>query len=185
LIRHRRLLGRLLLLLGLLSLPGMAGAQEQYNYSVGLLGGIGGSVDADPGDSLGNTGYQLNLNMVTEPRTLLGLRAGQMALDDDGLFGSLTEAELSYVTVSGEYRFRQSFYDSGFYLGLGGYRLEGTAFSGGDGEQTSVGAVVGATGDFPINNWLGVMVEFSGHYVVDFDDAQFFVMGHGGLAIRF
>lgn len=183
--RDHRLLGRLLPLLALLLLPGAASAQEQYNFTAGLLGTIGGSVDADPGDSLANTGYQANFTMVTEPRTHVGLRVGQLALDDDGVFGSLFDADLTYATLAGEYRFRQSFYDSGLYVGLGAYRLQGTDFGGNDEDQTSLGAVVGVTGEFPINRWLGVLIEFSGHYVVDFDEAQFFGMGHGGLAIHF
>src|SRR6185295_10168666 len=67
LIWNYRLLGRLLLILGLLLLPGAAGAQELYTYTVGVLGGIGGSFDANPGDSLTNTGYQVNLGVVTQP----------------------------------------------------------------------------------------------------------------------
>jgi hypothetical protein len=180
--RDRHPLGFFLALM-LLLLPGTAGAQELYTFTAGLLGGIGGSLDAEPGDGLDNTGVQLNLAMVTEPRTHVGFRLGRLALDSEDFFESLEDAELSYVTVGGEYRFRQSYYESGVYLALGGYRLEGTR--GGDTEEdTSVGLAIGVTGEFEITRRLGVLIELSGHYV-DFDEAQIFGMAHGGLAVHF
>ena len=171
-------------LLALILLPGSAGAQELYTYSVGVLGGLGGSLDVDRGDSLDNTGFQLNLDMVTDPRTHVGIRLGRLGLDSDEFFGSLRDAELSYVTVGGEYRFRQVYYDSGLYLGLGGYRLEGTGAENRDAKNTSIGLAVGITGEFTINRRMGVLVEISGHWV-DFDEAQIFAMAHGGLAFHF
>jgi hypothetical protein len=184
--RDHRLLGRLLIAAALLGSPGAASAQqdELYTFTVGVLGGLGGSVDAEPGDSLSNPGLQLNLSMVTEPQTHLGLRLGQLALDDDEVFGSLTDADLTYVTLGGEYRFSERFYDSGVYIGLGGYRLEGTSFAGSDEEDTALGLTIGLTGEFPITRWLGVLIELSGHYA-DLEEAQIFGMGHAGLAIHF
>jgi len=184
LIWNYRLLGRLLLILGLLLLPGAAGAQELYTYTVGVLGGIGGSFDANPGDSLTNTGYQVNLGVVTQPRTHLVLRAGRLSLDEDEHFGSLSSAELSYATLGGEYRVRQDFYDSGIYVALGGYRLEGTTGSGRDSSDTSWGLAVGVTGELPIKRWLGLQAEISGHYI-DFDEANFFAMANIGLVVHF
>jgi hypothetical protein len=181
--QNHRLPGAAILLAALILLPGAARAQEPYTFTVGVLGGLGGSLDADPGDDLGNTGYQLNLDMVTDPRTHVGIRLGNLALDSEDRFGSLTDAELSYVTVAGEYRFPETYYESGIYAGLGGYRLEGTR-GGKDQSDTSIGLAVGVTGDFRVTRWLSVLVELSGHYV-DFDEAQFFAMGHGGLAIHF
>ncbi|HEY9420432.1 MAG TPA: hypothetical protein VIW92_03375 [Thermoanaerobaculia bacterium] len=182
--RTPRLLGRLLLLAGLFLLPGAAGAQELYTFTVGVLGGIGGSFDAEPGDSLTNTGLQLNLGLVTESRTHLVLRLGQLALDEDEFFGSLQDADLTYATIAGEYRVSETFYDSGVYIGLGGYRLGGTSRFGGDEEDTSWGLSVGFTGELPITRWLGFQAELSGHYV-DFDEAQIFGMAHAGLAFHF
>jgi hypothetical protein len=183
---HRLLpLRRLSLLLLLLLLPpGAARAQDLYTYSIGLLGGVGGSVDASPGNDLGNTGFQVDLALLTEPRTLLGVRAGRLSLDRQDQFGSLHDASLSYATVGGEYRFQQSFYDSGIYMALGGYRLNGKGGDGRDRSDTSVGLAVGVTGEFKVNRWLGVLVELSGHYA-HLDDAQFFAMGHAGLAVHF
>lgn len=184
--RNHRLLGGLFLVVALLGLPTAASAQqnELYTFTVGVLGGLGGSIDAEPGDSLSNTGLQLNLTMVTESQTHVGFRLGQLALDDDEVFGSLTDADLSYVTLGGEYRFSEGFYESGIYIGLGGYRLEGTSFSGQDEQDTAIGLTIGLTGEFPINQWLGVLVELSGHYA-DLEEAQIFAMGHAGVAIHF
>jgi hypothetical protein len=181
--RDHRLLGAFFLVFALLLSPAIAGAQELYTYSVGLLGGIGGSPDVDEGDGFGNTGFQVNLDMVTEPTTHVGFRLGRLALDSDERFGSLEEAELSYVTVGGEYRFPQSYYESGLYIGLGGYRLDGTRGSQ-DEEETAAGLSLGVTGEFKVNRWLGALVELSGHYV-DFDEAQLFGMAHAGLVVHF
>ncbi len=182
--RYQRALGGMALLAGLLLLPGAARAQERYNFSVAGLGSIGGSLDAEPGDDLSNTGYQLNLSMVTDPQTHVGIRVGQLGLDGDEFFGTLSDADLTYVTVGGEYRFNENWYDSGVYFALGGYRLEGTAFDGSDSRDNAIGLAVGVTGEFKVNRWLGLLLEFSGHYA-DFDEAQFFAMGHGGLAVHF
>jgi hypothetical protein len=184
LIRNHRLLGRLLLICGLLLLPGAAGAQELYTYTVGAFGGIGGSFDADPGGSVTNTGYQLNFSIVTEPRTHLVLRTGRLSLDKDGLFGSLADAKLSYATIGGEYRTHMELYESGIYVALGGYRLEGTKASGGDATEDSWGLAVGVTGELPIKRWLGLQAEISGHYI-DFREEQFFAMGNVGVVFHF
>jgi hypothetical protein len=184
LIRNHRLLGRLLPICLLLLLPGAAGAQEFYTYTVGVFGAMGGSIDAEPGDSLTNTGYQLNLGLVTEPHTHLVLRTGLLKLDQDESFGSLSDAELTYATIGGEYRDRERFFDSGIYIALGGYRLEGIKSSGDDERESSWGLAVGVTGELPVNRWLGVQAELSGHYV-DFDEQQFFAMGNVGIALHF
>jgi hypothetical protein len=182
--RYRRALGGIALLAGLLLLPGAARAQEHYNFTVAALGSIGGSLDAEPGDDLSNTGYQLNFAMVTDPRTHVGVRLGQLGLDGDDFFGTLRDADLTYVTVGGEYRFNEDWYESGIYFALGGYRLEGTELDGEDSRDTSFGLAAGVTGEFKVNQWLGVLLELSGHYV-DFDEAQLFAMGQGGVAVHF
>lgn len=180
---HHRFQGVLVLSVALLLAPACVGAQELYTYTIGALGGIGGSLDADPGKGFDNTGLQLNLSMITERNTMAGLRVGRLPLDSDDSFGSFQDAELSYITVGGEYRFQQSYYDSGVFLSLGGYRLDGTR-GGKDDEETSAGLSIGFTGEFRINRWLGVLVELSGHYV-DFDEEQLFGMAHGGLSFHF
>ena len=164
--------------------PGAAHAQEIYTYTVGLFGGLGGSLDADVGDELDNTGFQLNLGMVFEPRDHLVVRFGKLGLDSSERFEDLTDADLTYLTIGGEYRYRHSYYDSGVYLALGGYQLEGTDLGGADQDETGVGLALGVTGDFPITRWLSVQVELSGHYA-DLDRASVFAMGHAGLAAHF
>lgn len=182
--RYQRALGGIALLAGLLLLPGAARAQELYNFTVSALGSVGGSVDAEPGDDLGNTGAQLNLGMVTDVRTHFAVRLGQLGLDSSEFFGSLSGADLTYVTLAGEYRFDETWYDSGLFLGLGGYRLEGLEFDGRDSRDNSLGLTAGFSAEFKVNRWLGVLLELSGHYV-DFDEAQIFGMGHGGLSVHF
>ena len=109
--------------------------------------------------------------------------APEAGLDKDEFFGSLSDTELTYATLGGEYRGRQGFWQSGIYLALGAYRLEGTRFFQ-DEEETSWGLSLGVTGELPINRTLGVQAEVSGHYV-DFDDFQFFAMAHAGLVVHF
>ena len=174
-----------LLLAFAFALPGTASAQENYTFSVGVLGGLGGSVDADVGDSLDNTGFQLNLGMVIQPKNHLVLRIGQLALDSDERFDDLSDADLTYATIGGEYKYSHPYYDSGLYLALGGYRLEGNDFFDGQSEDdTAIGLALGVTGDFPITRWLSAQIEISGHYAA-FDGASVFAMGHGGLVVHF
>ncbi len=182
-----RLFVRLALCAALLALaaPVCGHAQaEAYNFSVGLLGGIGGSVDASPGDNLDNSGYQVDLGMVTRPGTHLVLRLGRLGLDSSKQFGTLTNADLTYATIGGEYRYRQSFYDSGIYLALGGYRLGGDDALGRSTDDTAIGLALGVTGEFDLSHHLSILVELSGHWA-DLAEAQLFAMGHAGLAWRF
>lgn len=163
-----------------------ARAEELYTFTVAALGGVGGSLDADPGDDLANSAFQLNLGMVVQSRTHVIVRAGQMGLGDEGPFGrDLFDADLTYVTASGEYRYRHSFYESGLFLGLGGYRLTGTGNgTGQEIDETSLGLTVGATGEFQITRNVAFVMEFAGHYV-ELDDAQLFGSGFAGFSVHF
>jgi hypothetical protein len=188
LIRNHRLFGRLLSAFSLLFLPAVgpaaAGAQELYNYTVGVLGGIGGSFDASPGNSLTNSNLQLNLGIVTDPGTHVVLRAGRLALDKSTFFGSLSGADMKYLTIGGEYRYQESTYQSGIYAALGAYRLQGTSSSNRKDSQDTWGASVGFTGELPVKRWLGIQAELSGHYV-NFKEAQFFAMAQAGIVFHF
>jgi len=188
LIRNHRLPGRLLSVFSLLLLPAVgpaaAGAQELYNYSVGVLGGIGGSFDASPGNGLTNSNLQLNLGIVTDPGTHVVLRTGRLALDKKTFFGSLSGADMKYITLGGEYRYQESTYQSGVYAALGAYRLQGTSSAGRKDSQDTWGASVGFTGELPIKRWLGIQAELSGHYV-NFKEAQFFAMAQAGIVFHF
>jgi len=164
--------------------PAVAQAQDTYNFTASLAGGLAGSTDAEPGDGLDNPALQVGFNLVTEPRTRLAFRLGRFDLDSDQRFGSLRDAELTYVTVAGEYRLRESFYESGVFLGLGAYRLEGTPLFGGEGEQTAAGLNLGVLGEFEITRRFSFLLELSGHYV-DLDEANLFALGLAGVSFHF
>lgn len=191
--RNHRLLGRLRGLVRIVGVVGILGvalpttshAQELYTYTVGVLGGLGGSYDVDPGSDYGNHGFQVDLGLVTEPRTVLGLRLGRLSLDRKSSFGSLTDAGLTYATLGGEYRYDETYYQSGIYLALGAYRLNGKRlFDGASRDQTSIGAALGFTGEFPINSHVGILLELSGHYTT-LSEAKIFAMGLAGVAFHF
>lgn len=181
--------GRLALLatLATLALPAAAAAQDLYNWSVGVMGGVGGSVDVKPGSrNFSNGSWQVEGLVLTEPRTFLGLRFGHLALGGkDRLFGSRVGADLSYVTLSGQYMYEESYYDSGVYVGLGAYRLGGNdAVTGASSSKTVAGGVLGVTGDFKASKRLSVVAEISGHYIL-IRNAHIYAMGHAGLAFHF
>ncbi|HVS02255.1 MAG TPA: hypothetical protein VMT16_05755 [Thermoanaerobaculia bacterium] len=158
---------------------GPAKAAEPYTFTVSLLGGLGGSLESEADTGLANSGWQLGLGMVTEARTHLVLRLGAVDFDE-GRVDGLADAELSYATVGGEYRALRSWYDSGIFLGLGAYDLDGV----GGGGDTAIGITLGATGDFQIRGPWSLVVELSGHWV-DFDETQLFGFGHVGVALHF
>ncbi len=184
LLEEAPLLERRFLALTLLSLVlalGVTVPASAGNFTVALFGGLGGSTDADPilnGDDVGidNVGFQALFSAKTAPRTRFSLRAGILDLESD--FG--LENDLSYVTFTGEYRFDDDFYESGLFMGLGGYDLSGDAFQ----DETAIGITVGANGEFRLNPQWSVLVELSGHYA-DFEQANVFLMGHVGLAFDF
>lgn len=180
----RRPLVAALALSTILLLPCAAEAQESYNFTASLLAGVGGSTDAEPGNGIDNSAFQLGFSFVTEPRTHLGIRLGRFDLESDEFFGSLRQADLTYLTLGGEYRFREAYYDSGVYLALGGYRLQGTGPTGRSEDETAVGISMGFTGEFEVSRRFGVQLELAGHYA-DFDDAQLFVTGLVGVAFHF
>ena len=169
---------------GLLLVPSGASAQQLYSFTVSAAAGIGGSFDADPGDGFDHGTFQLGAALVTEPQTLVGVRYGEIGFGSGEPLESLFDADLSYLTLAGEYKFDQTFYEAGMYVGLGGYRLEGTDAGGASQDDTSFGLVVGVTGEFPITRRFGVVVEFAGHYT-DLDEAQIFATGVGGVAVHF
>jgi hypothetical protein len=159
-------------------------AEDLSNFMVAALGGIGGSTDAKPGRYYANPGFQLDLVRVAEEQTLIGVKVGHLALDGKPFFGPLQNADLNYATIGGEYRYQESYYESGIYLGIGGYRLGGKLLDGTSHHETAVGGTLGITGEFKINRSFGVLLEISGHYV-DFKDQKIFAMAHGGIAFHF
>lgn len=162
-----------------------AWAQDSYTFTLGALAGIGGSIDADPGDEVSNPSFQLMAALLTETKTHLVLRGGHVDLDSEEAFGNLTGAGLDYLTIAGEYRYDHHFYESGIYLGLGGYRLTGDLLATGrDGSETSFGVVLGLTGEFELTRRLGFVVDLAGHWA-NLDQAQIFVTGQAGVVFHF
>lgn len=172
------------LLLALAAAPA-ASAVEPYLFTVSGLVGVGGSQDAEPGDGFGNSAYQLGFSFITETRTRVAVRLGDMELGDGGDFADLTDAGMSYVNVAGEYRFPEAYYDAWVSFGLGAYRLDGDPrFAGADDEETAIGLSIALTGEFRIIRDLDLVVEVGGHYV-DFDDSQVFANALAGVAWHF
>ncbi|MEM6456282.1 MAG: hypothetical protein AAF772_14400 [Acidobacteriota bacterium] len=175
----------LLIVLALLALAPAASAQY---ITLGISAGIGGadeidgpgSVEIDPG--FDNLGIQLSAAFETTPRNGFVIRLGQFDLesDIDGV-GDLFDSELTYATVAGFYKFSESYYKSGLFLGVGYYDLSGERAID---DESGAGLTFGVTGDFPINQRLGVAIEFAGH-ATDLDTADVFITGHVGLTLRF
>lgn len=172
------------LALGLLTMflvPGSSSAQPSHTFSFGLMGGLGGSFDAEPDTGLDNFGWQARFGMEIDLRTRFAIRGGVLELEGDSTVPGLFDSELSYVTLSGEYTYPAGFYDSTLFLGLGIYDLAGKALIA---DENGIGITVGTSGEFRLTNRLFIAVEFAGHYA-DLDYAQFFVTGHAGLGFRF
>lgn len=158
--------------------------QESYTFTLGLLGGVGGSLDADPDPGLAQRSWELAAGMVTAPRTLVVVRAGRLSIEGDPAFERFSKADLEYVNVAGEYRFAQPTYDYGTYVGIGYYRLNGDLLAGGEDSESDLGIVLGLTGDFDVTRYLSIIGEVSGHYVF-LGDASIFAMANVGLAVHF
>ena len=175
---------RLLLpVLALLLLAGApAAAQEPYRFTLSLMGGLGGSVDEDQA-GLGNSSFQFGAGLLTEKRIHVGLRVGSISYDDADQLGTLSAPSLSYVTLAGEYRYPEAYYESGLFFGLGAYRLEGL-LDGVPLEDTTLGFNIGVSGEFDVVKFWSLLVELSGHYVFS-DVAEIFATANAGVVIRF
>lgn len=171
-------------LVALAAAAGPLRAQDSTTFVVGLLGGIGGALEGAPDGSYDQRAVQAEVGMLTNDRTYTMLRAGRLSFDRDLEVGRLFDAELEYVTVAGEYRFRQPVYDFGIYLGLGGYRLSGIEPDRGNVEETALGLSFGLTGDFDMTRRLSIVGEFAAHYVF-IDRADLYGLGLAGLAVHF
>jgi hypothetical protein len=168
--------------------PAGAQAQEAYTFTVSGLVGVGGSLNANFGDGIDNSTYQLNISMVTQPKTHVGLRLGTIDLaipDGFGDSGSLFDAELTYANISGEYRYSYNWYESGIFLGLGAYNLEGiSSLTGLTDDSTAIGAVLGLTGEFSMSKHFGILIEIAGHWA-DLEEASSFLTAHAGVSFHF
>ena len=163
--------------------PAAVLAQDHYTYTLSVLGGFGGSVDAED-TSLGNQSFGLGFSLLREDRVHIGLRVAQIDFSAEDLVGVYSDPSLRFLTAGGEYRFLESFYESGLFLGLGVYELDGLDASGIRDSETSVGFVLGVTGEFEINRRVGFLIEFMGH-ATELEGANIFATGHAGVAVHF
>jgi len=172
----------LLLLLVVMIGAGTAEAQEGpavHRYTASLLGGIGGS-----SDDFNNPTLQLEWSIITDRDTHFGVRLGHIGYGSKDQVGDLLSPDLNYLTLAGEYRFQETFYQSGMFLGLGFYDLSGDNLVGGDDGETGIGLTFGINGEFDINRRWAVIVELAGHWV-DLEATNVFANGLVGVALRF
>jgi hypothetical protein len=169
-----------------LAVGGSAAQAQRNSFAASAAGIVGGPFDADGEDDPGldQTGFQLGFSWDTWDSTRVGVRAARVAFSDEFLDG-VFDPELTFVTVAGEYLFNESFYRSGLYLGLGLYQLDGHVGLEQD-DDTSIGLVLGATGDFPMTDRFSILVELSGHYAdLELGGAQLFGFLTAGVAFHF
>ena len=157
-------------------------AAEDFVYSVNLWAGAGGSVDQEDA-GFSNSSFQLGFTVQPEEQLLVGVRVGQLDLSG-GLIGDSLDTSLDYVTVVGEYRFTETFYESGLYIGLGLYSLDGVHLLGDSFSEESVGLVLGISGEFVLTDRVGFLLELSGH-LTQLDVVDNVIMGHAGVSIHF
>lgn len=185
--RRSQILG-VIFLAGLLVAPVAAGAQELYTFTGSLLLGVGGSFDENDA-GFGNPSFQLGFSHVIEQRSHVGFRLGYVGFGSNDYLGELRGADLTYLNVSGEYRsakssFSGSLLESGIYIGLGGYQMNGENVDGRSESGTSIGLVLGLTGDIEITHDFLVRIELSGH-ILSSDVARYFGLAQVGVAYRF
>lgn len=175
-LRAARLAAVLVLALGLGVFAG-APAEAQGSYHLRLLGGIGGPVDGDPFDHAAleaQFGYERGI------RDLVVVRVGQLDLDSaDDLFA--VDGELTYLTLSSEYRLPEDFYLSGIFVGLGYYQRRNDF---GLGDDEGIGATFGINGEFGITDHWGVILQLSGHWA-DLEADQTWTTALGGVTFTF
>lgn len=188
-----------------------AEGQELYDFVLSGAVGIGGSLDQDEA-GLTNLSYQLGAALVTDMRTHVAIRLGSIDFSGDEPLNRLYDPSLKYVNVAGEYMTKAGFFsgaliESGAYLGLGLYQLDGvlrieetiepqppeegelpedptTIVRFENDDQTAVGLAMGVFGDLPLSNLVAIRLDFSAHYAL-LDQAQIFLMAQAGLAFRF
>jgi hypothetical protein len=159
---------------------------QDYTWTLSLMGGLGGALRGGGGSG---AGYQAGFGLQFEPQANVWVKVGQMDFDTGSDIGDLADGTASYVTVGGEYQFAESYYDSGIFIGLGAYDLESRrrlapGILGPVESETSMGLVLGATGEFKITPSFVFLVEFSGH-VLDSGDLRVLGTAHAGFGLHF
>lgn len=150
---------------------------EAENYYLGLLGGVGGAVDGDPFD---HSAFEAQFGYKRDLRDLVMIRFGQLDLSaDDDLFA--VDGELTWLTLSSEYRLPEEFYLSGVFVGLGYYQRRNDF---GLGDDEGIGVTFGIDGEFAITDRFGFLVQLTGHWA-DIDGEQFWTTALGGVTFSF
>jgi hypothetical protein len=158
-------------------------ASEARNFRVVAAGGLGGPLDADaPDPGVENGSFQLGFAWVTQPQARVGIRLGSADLGD--AVEQLLDPTLDWITIGGEYLYNETYFESGLYLGLGYYRLDGV-LDGVSQDDTAIGLVLGATGDFPLTQSFSIVGELSVHWADLDQSGQLFGFAHLGLAFSF
>lgn len=159
--------------------PAPAQAQSRFDYTLGFFAGVGGATDDAPDAGYSNPAGEVYFSVQTERHTYVSIRVGRLELQPDEGAG-LLDSTLTYVAATGGYRFAESFYDSGVFLGLGGYRQEGDFLA----EEDAFGFLAGVDGDFRLADRLSLVGQVTGHFV-DLEGAQLYLTVEAGLAFHF
>lgn len=154
-----------------------AAASDLHSFTASLLGGVGGSIDKDAA-GFSNLSWQLGFGVQREVHTQFGMRLGRIDMSSTTVSNPLSNSALNYLLLGGEYRTQEGLYESGLFIGLGAYKLNGST------SETSIGAALGVTGDFELTRKWTVLVELTGH-VTQLEAAKIFATGLAGLALHF
>ncbi|MDX1642976.1 MAG: hypothetical protein R3244_01320 [Thermoanaerobaculia bacterium] len=170
----------LLIAVGVVLPPALA-AQERV-LSIAASGGLVGSLDEDEG-GFSNSTFQARFAVETARRRLVAVRLGRMDFGDEPV-GRASEVTLDYLSLSGEYLFEEDYYESGLFAGLGLFDLASTRSDGRSGDETAVGLVVGALGEFRLADRWFIYGEAAFAYT-NLDVAQLFADLQIGVGFRF
>ena len=156
---------------------------QQPIRSLTLSGGLAGSIDeGDTGFS--NPVVQLRFAVETSERGNLGVRLGRMEFDEV-VRGRVEDVTVDYLSVVGEYMFDEPSHQSGLYIGLGFFDMDGTRLDGrGTVDEGSMGLVIGALGEFKVADRWFIYGEGMASYT-GLDVAQIFANLQVGVGYRF
>ena len=157
-------------------------AQQTTTSEFGLM--IGGSKRQSGGDDLtknfsfNNTVKEVYYAVQLEPDTRFKIKAGEM--ETPVADGGSGHERVQHVAGIIDYRFSESFGETGLFAGAGMYRQKRA-----DGnDATDYGFQGGINGDFPLTRRFGIVVEGTYHWV-HFERTATFITATAGLRISF
>jgi len=157
-------------------------AAQEHVLSLGVSGGVAGSLDEEQG-GFSNATYQIRFVVETQDRLNVGIRLGRMDFGDSDI-GAVTDVTMDYLTVAGEYLFDEPSYQSGLFIGLGFFDLSSTRLDLRSGDESALGLVIGALGEFGLSKRWFIYGELAFAYA-NLDAAQLFGDLQVGVAYRF